>query len=182
MTEPLFFDCLTDAQFWSLFDAGVLHDYMMPVEVYERLKRIAPGHGCYLFSWPEGMALPSLEGIVPGFAGQIEEPPTQAHSDHPETHVTVERMRSAIEAFCERVDRDIPLAGRWIHGIATNPHPELRAGPYLGPQVHEEAQPHDLHAMSMRELEAYLDGVLRVDEGNDVDSAEPPARRLERAW
>lgn len=170
MAEPLFFDCLTDAQFWSLFDAGVLHDYTMPVEVYERLKRIAPDHGCYLFTWPEGVALPSLESIVPGFAVPIEEPPAPIPRNRSETRLTLERMRADIEAFCARVDRDVPPSGRRIHGIATNPCPEMRAGPYLGPQAHEEPQAHDLHTMSMSELEVYLDDLLRMGEGDDVDS------------
>ena len=30
MAEPLFFDCLTDAQLWSLFATGVLQSYRLP--------------------------------------------------------------------------------------------------------------------------------------------------------
>jgi hypothetical protein len=165
MTEPLFFDCLTDAQCWSLFDAGVLRDCRLPVEVYERLVRLAPDHGCYLFTWPEGMDLPSLHDLVLGFAGPGAESAARPHSHHLETRVTVERMRAAIEAFCAHVSTDLPPQGRRIHIIATTPRPELRAGPYL------EAQARDLNAMSLPELEAYLDDVLRVDEGNDGDAA-----------
>jgi hypothetical protein len=171
MTEPLFFDCLTDAQVWSLFEVGVLHAYMLPAEVYERLERIAPDHGCYLFTWPEGRDLPSLRDIVRDIAVPVGEPPVQARSDSPETRMTVERMRSAIEAFCERVHTEMPPEGGRIHLISTNPRPELRAGPYLEPQAR------DLNVMSLPELEAYLDEVLRVDEGNDVDSAESSASR-----
>ena len=171
MTEPLFFDCLTDAQCWSLFDAGVLHGHMLPVEVYERLARTAPDHGCYLFRWPEGVALPSLLDIVPGLAVPGEEPPAQTHSHRPEARVTVERMGSAIEAFCARVHADPPSEGGRVYSILTNPRPELRAGPRLEPQAR------DLNAMSLRELEAYLDAVLRVDEENELDSAALSARR-----
>ena len=53
MTEPLFFDCLTDAQFWSLFDAGVLHAYRLPVEVY-RGKPIFYGLGSFSFHTGHG--------------------------------------------------------------------------------------------------------------------------------
>ena len=165
MTEPLFFDCLTDAQFWSLFDAGVLHGYMLPVEVYERLERIAPDHGCYLFTWPEGPHLPSLQDLVPGVAMPREESPAQAHNDLLETRGTVERMHSAIEAFCAQVNADSPAEGTRIHIIAMHPRPELRLGPYLEPQ------PRELNAMSLAELEAYLDAVLRLDEGDEVDPA-----------
>ena len=165
MPEPLFFDCLTDAQCWSLFDAGVLHGCRLPVEVYERLERLAPDHGCYLFTWPEGMDLPSLHDLVPGFAGPGAESTARPHSHRPETHVTMERMRAAIEAFCAHVSTALPREGRRIHIIATTPRPELRAGPYL------QARARDLNAMSLPELEAYLDAVLRVDEGNDGDAA-----------
>jgi hypothetical protein len=171
MTEPLFFDCLTDAQCWSLFDAGVLHGHMLPVEVYERLERIAPDHACYLFRWPQGVALPSLLDIVPGSAVPGEERPAQTHSHRPETRVTVERMCSAIEAFCARLRTDLPSEGGRIYIISTNPRPELRAGPRLEPQAR------DLNAMSLPELEAYLDAVLRVDEENELDSAASSAGR-----
>ena len=105
MTEPLFFDCLTDAQFWSLFDSGVLHAYMLPGEVYARLERIAPAHGCYLFTWPADVALPLLQDIVPSIALPGQELPHQAHSDGLQAHMSVERMRSEIEAFCARAAR-----------------------------------------------------------------------------
>jgi hypothetical protein len=165
MTEPLFFDCLTDAQCWSLFEAGVLHGCRLPVEVYERLERLAPDHGCYLFTWPEGMDLPSLHDLVPGFVGPGAESAAQPHSHRLETRLTVERMRAAIEAFCARVSTDLPPEARRIHIIATTPRPELRAGPYLEPRAR------DLNAMSLAELETYLDAVLRVDEGNAGDAA-----------
>jgi hypothetical protein len=165
MTEPLFFDCLTDAQVWSLFDTGVLQGGRLPVEVYERLERIAPDHGCYLFTWPAGVELPSLQDLIPGVASPGEEPPVQTHSHSLETRGTVERMRAAIEAFWARVHRNRPPAGGRIHVIATHPHLALRAGPYLEPRAR------DLHAMSLPELEAYLDDVLRVDEGGEDDAA-----------
>lgn len=171
MTEPLFFDCLTDAQCWSLFDSGVLHGCRLPVEVYARLERIAPDHGCYLFTWPAGVELPSLHDLVPGVAVPVEEPPAQLHSHRLETSVTGERLRSVIEAFCARLNTAMPPEGGRIHVIATHPHPELRAGPYLEPRAR------DLNAMSLPELEAYLDDVLRVDEANEVDSAASPASR-----
>jgi len=171
MTEPLFFDCLTDAQFWSLFDAGVLHSYMVPARVYKRLERIAPDHGCYLFTWPAGVELPSLQDIVSGAAVPEEASPAQTDSNRLETRATVESRRSAIEAFCERVNTATPPEGGRIHVISTDPRPELRAGPYLEPQAR------DLNAMSLPELEAYLDDVLRVDEGGDVDSPGSSAGR-----
>ena len=169
MTEPLFFDCLTDAQFWSLFDAGVLHAYRLPVEVYQRLERIAPAHGCYLFTWPEGVDLPSLHDLVRDLAVPADEPAAQARSDCLETGATEERLRSAIEAFCARANTEPSPEGRRIHVVSTNPRPELRAGPYLEPQAR------DLTAMSLPELEAYLDDVLRVEEDHDVGSADSSA-------
>jgi hypothetical protein len=171
MTEPLFFDCLTDAQFWSLFDAGVLHSVMVPARVYKRLERIAPDHGCYLFTWPAGVDLPSLQDIVSGVAVPVEESLAPTHSNRLERRATVESRCSAIEAFCERVNTATPPEGGRIHVISTHPHAELRAGPYLEPRAR------DLNAMSLPELEAYLDQVLRVDEGNDVDPAESAASR-----
>jgi hypothetical protein len=159
MMEPVFFDCLTDAQCWSLFDAGVLDGCMLPVEVFERLERLAPDHGCYLFAWPAGVDLPPLHDMLPGLPVLGEEP-----------LMIRERVRSAIEAFCARAHIDIPPAGGRIHIIATNPHPELRVGPYLEPQAR------DLNGMSLLELEAYLDDVLRVDEAHDVDAADASAR------
>jgi hypothetical protein len=172
MTEPLFFDCLTEAQLWSLFDTGVLHGYMLPVEVYARLERIAPNHGCYLFRWPEGMDLPSLQDIVPGVALAGEAPPAQPYHHRQETRITEERTRSAIEDFCARVNTAMPPERGRVHVITAAPQPGLRAGPYLEPQ------PRDLNSMSLPELEAYLDDVLRIDEGNDVDSAASSASRL----
>lgn len=174
MAEPLFFDCLTDAQFWSLFDTGVLHDHLLPLEVYERLERLAPDHGCYLFRWPEGMDLPSLHDLVAGLAIPGEETSALSHNRDPARHVTVERMRSAIEAWCERVLADMPPEGGRIYVVVLNPHPELRAGPCLEPQAR------DLHAMSLPELEAYLDAVLQLDEGTDVDPAASISRSKSR--
>jgi hypothetical protein len=165
MTEPLFFDCLTDAQIWSLFDAGVLHDYMVPVEVYARLRRIAPGYGYYLFTWPSGVDLPSLQDIVPGLAVAAGEPPTHTPSSDPETRLIIEQMHVAIAAFCGRVQPAIAPEGGRIHVFSANPRPELRVGPYLEPP------PHELSAMSLPELEAYLDEVLRLNEDNGSDVA-----------
>lgn len=165
MAEPLFFDCLTDAQFWSLFDTGVLHDHLLPLEVYERLERLAPDHGCYLFRWPEGMDLPSLHDMVANLAIPGEEPSTLSHHRDLVRHVTVEGVRSAIETWCGRVLADMPPEGGRIYVVALHPHPELRAGPCLEPQAR------DLHAMSLSELEAYLDAVLRLDEDTQADSA-----------
>jgi hypothetical protein len=108
--------------------------------------------------------LPSLQDILSGSAVPLEEPPAQAHSDHLETRMAAQRMRSIIAAFCARVHTDTPPVGGRIHVITTGPRPELRAGPYLEPQAC------DLNAMSLPELEAYLDAVLRVDEGHDLDS------------
>jgi hypothetical protein len=165
MSEPLFFDCLTDAQFWSLFDSGVLHAYMLPGEVYGRLERIAPAHGCYLFTWPTDVALPLLQDIVPSIALPRQELPHQAHSDGLQAHMSAERMRSEIEAFCARVHAEMSAEGGRIHVIAMNPDIELRAGPYLEPQAR------DLTAMSMPELEAYLDATLRLDDRTNIGSA-----------
>jgi hypothetical protein len=171
MMEPLFFDCLTDAQCWSLFNTGVLQGCRLPVEVYERLARLAPDHGCYLFTWPVGMDLPSLHDMLLGLEVSGEELPLQTHRHGPETRLTVEGMRLAIEALCARLPTHMPLEGRRIHIITTNPRPELRAGPYL------ESQSCDLSAMSLSELEAYLDDILRVDEGDNVNAPAPSASR-----
>jgi hypothetical protein len=162
MTEPLFFDCLTDAQVWSLFDTGGLNSYMLPARVYERLERIAPDHGCYLFTWPADSALPSLADIVPGVALPVEEPPARPHGRRLETRLTAEQMRLAMAAFCTRLHPAVPHAGGRIHVIATHPRPALRRGPCLEPPAH------DLNAMSLPELEAYLDDVLRLDEHSDA--------------
>jgi len=159
MTEPLFIGCLTDAQFWSLLDSGVLHGYTLPGEVYERLGRLAPAHGCYLFTWPADVAPPPLQDIAPSLAA-----PGQPQSEGLQTGATSERIRSEIEDFCAGVNTDISAEGAQIHVISTNPVVELRAGPYLEPPAH------DLTAMSMPELQAYLDAVLRIDDGDDVGS------------
>jgi hypothetical protein len=165
MTEPLFIDCLTDTQFWSLFEAGVLNGGMLQAEVYRRLERIAPDHGCYLFAWPAGVDVPSLQEIISGIAVPGEEPPVQTNSDCVGAHVTAESVRSKIEAFCERTNTALPPEGGRIHVISTNPRPELRLGPHLAPQ------PRDLNAMSLSELEAYLEEVLRLDAAHDVEAA-----------
>jgi hypothetical protein len=172
MTEPLFFDCLTEAQLWSLFDTGVLHGYLLPAEVYTRLERMAPNHGCYLFTWPEGTDLPSLQDIVPGVALPAQVSPGPPNDHHLEMCVAEERRRSAIEDFCARVSAAVPPEGRRVHVITTAPQPGLRAGPYVEPQAR------DLTSMSLPQLEAYLDEVLRVDEGYDVDSAAAAGSRL----
>jgi hypothetical protein len=165
MTEPLFFDCLTDAQFWSLLDSGVLQAYMLPWDVYERLDRIAPVHGCYLFTWPADADLPVLQDIVPSLAVCGQESPGQRHSDGLQTRVAAERIRSEINVFCAHVHPDASAAGRRILVISTNPDLDLRAGPYLEPPAR------DLTAMSMPELEAYLDTVLSIDDRHGGGSA-----------
>ncbi|HSF32449.1 MAG TPA: hypothetical protein VLK82_18505 [Candidatus Tectomicrobia bacterium] len=163
MAEPLFFDCLTDAQVWSLFDTGVLHGYLVPIEVYKRLEHIAPDHGCYLFTWPADVAQPSLEDIVAGMAVSMEESLAQPYGGDPE------QIRRAIAAFCVRMHTEVPLPGGRIHIIATLPRPALRAGPRLEPPAR------DLNAMTLAELEAYLDDMLRLDEDNADDAAASPA-------
>jgi hypothetical protein len=130
------------------------------LEVYERLERIAPEHGCYLFAWPPGRELPALQELVPAMAvsgGESREP---THSQGLETPSTTEFMRAAVQALRTRVQTDRAPAGGRIYLMATIPHPSLRPGPYLALQVR------DLNAMSMPELEAYLDDVLRVDEAS----------------
>jgi hypothetical protein len=160
MSEPLFFDCLTDTQIWSLFDAGVLHDYRLPVDVYERLERLAPEHGYYLFTGPPGVALPTLQELVPDMAEAGGDRPDTAQTPGLETPSSTDVMRTAIQAWCARAQTDGAPAGRRIYLVATMPYPSLRPGPYL------ELQVRDLNAMSMPELEAYLDDVLRVDEAS----------------
>ena len=160
MAEPLFFDCLTDTQIWSLFETGVLHDYRLPVEVYERLAHIAPEYGCYLFTWPRGVDPPALQDLVPGMVVSEAELPSPIRSYGLESTTTIGHLRAAIEAFCARAHTDrAPVAGR-IYLMRTTPRPSLWPGPYL------EARLHDLNAMSLPELEAYLDDVLRVDEAS----------------
>ena len=166
MAEPLFFDCLTEAQLWSLFAAGVLQGYQLPVEAYERLLQIAPTHGCFPFTWPASMDLPSLRDLVPDSAMPSEGPPLPTSSNRQESPVPVAWVRSEIEAFCARMNSDMPREGRRVHTIWTNPTLELRAGPYIGPHEPDMApQGRELHAMSLPDIEAYLDEVLRVDEG-----------------
>ena len=169
MTEPLFFDCLTDAQFWSLLDSGVLHAYTLPAEVYERLERLAPAHECYLFTWPADVPLPLLQDIVPSLSWPDKSSPDQTHNDGPQTPVTAEQIRAEIQSSVRGCTPDMPVESGRIHVISTHPEVELRAGPYLEPQAR------DLTAMSMPELEAYLDAVLRLDDGHDQDSSPLPA-------
>jgi hypothetical protein len=172
MSEPLFFDCLTDAQFWSLFDSGVLLAYMIPPEVYERLERLAPAHGCYLFTWPVDALPPRLEDIVPSLASLGQELPHQACGDSLPKHISTERMSSEIEAFCARTHADVAAEGGRVYVVVVSPNLEVRAGPYLEPQAR------DLTEMTMAELEAYLDARLRLDDGNDIDVVSPPASAL----
>jgi len=167
MAEPLFFDCLTDAQFWSLFDCGVLHAYMLPAEVYERLGRIAPAHGCYLFTWPAGVQPPALQDIVPRLAATRDPPADQTQSQAMPTRLTPDGIRSAIEVLRAHVHIDLAVEGERIHVISTSHGLELRAGPHLEPPAR------DLSAMSLPELEAYLDAVLQLDAERGVDSAAP---------
>lgn len=164
MAEPLFFDCLTDAQFWSLFESGVLQSYRMPSGVYERLQRLAPDRGCVLFTWPEGAELPILEEIISGLGTAIEEART-SHGQDRETPLSLEAIGSAVEAYRERVCPERPSQGRQIHAILVGPTLTLQAGPSLEPQAY------DLHAMSPEELEAYLDEVLRLDESRESAAA-----------
>jgi hypothetical protein len=171
MTEPFFFDRLTDTQFWSLFEAGALHGGMLPVEMYRRLERIAPDHGCYLFAWATGVDVPSLHDIISGLAGPGDDHAAQIDCNGVVSRATGENMRSKIEAFCERANMALPPGGGRIHVISMNPRPELRTGPYLSPQAR------DLNAMSLPELEAYLDEVLRLDAGHNVDAAASSASR-----
>jgi hypothetical protein len=166
MAEPLFFDCLTDAQIWALFDSRVLQSYRLPQGVYERLERIAPAQGCYLFTWPIGAELPPLHDMIPGLAAPGEQPSVQDRSDPLRTHEIDASMRSVIEAIYTRIRTDRPPVGRRIYMIATYPRTELRAGPCL------ELQARDLSAMSLDELEAYLDDLLRLD-----DAAEDAGER-----
>jgi hypothetical protein len=165
MTEPLFSDCLTDAQVWSLFNTGVLQGYRVPARVYHRLERLAPDHGCYLFAWPAGIHLPPLDDLVGARIGPAEEAPAPPPSSRSETQDQVERVRATIVAFCARVNAEQPPPGGRMYMIAMTPYPELRAGPYLEPQTR------DLNAMSLPELEAYLNDVLWIDEGGDADLA-----------
>jgi hypothetical protein len=52
-----------------------------------------------------------------------------------------------------------------------NPQPELRTGPYLSPQAR------DLNAMSLPELDAYLEEVFRLDAEYDP----PPLGKIAQA-
>jgi hypothetical protein len=79
--------------------------------------------------------------------------------------MSAEQVRLELEAFCARVHAQMSAEGGRILIISTNPDVQLRVGPYLEPQ------PHDLTAMSVPELEAYLDAMLRLDDGDDFGSA-----------
>lgn len=166
MNEPIFFDCLTDAQCWSLFEAGVLQRDMLPVDVYERLERIAPDHGCYLFTWRVGTALPPLQDLIPSLALPVETSRTPSESPPPRVRVPAEQIRSIVEGFRAAVQNDVPPEGVQVQVISTNARLEIRAGPYLQPQAR------DLNAMSLPELETYLNDVLHLDEASDLDSAD----------
>jgi hypothetical protein len=155
MAEPLFFDCLTDLQIWSLFNTGVLHESGVPIAVYERLKRIAPEHRCYLFTWPAGLELPVLHELVPA----LEASPGFGAGRGPET-TTAEGVCAAVQVWAARTQPRRTRTGERIYLVCTSPEPSLRPGPKL------EVPARDLSAMSMPELEAYLDDVLRVDEAS----------------
>jgi hypothetical protein len=167
MAEPLFFDCLTDAQFWSLLDSGVLQAYMVPGGAYKRLELLAPAHGCYLFIWPPDVPLPLLHDIVPSLASPTQAFPDQTHGYGHQPYVSEDQIRSEVETFCARTHAERSAEGGRILIISMHPNIQLRAGPYLEPQAR------DLTAMSIAELEAYLDAMLRLDDGNDSDSAPP---------
>jgi hypothetical protein len=158
MSEPLFFDCLTDTQIWSLFAAGVLHDYRLPTAVYERLERLAPEHDGYLFTWPVEMDLSALHELIssPGMAAAPSPEPDPSPDLRAPT--TTEFMRAAIQALSAQAHNHRATPGERIYLMATFPAPSLRPGPYL------ELQVRDLDAMSLPELEAYLADVLRLDE------------------
>jgi hypothetical protein len=158
MAEPLFFDCLTDAQFWSLFESGVLQSYRLPPEVYERLRGLASDHGCVLFTWPAGTAVPAPRDVIPDLAAAAEDAQASPHGRHPQTPLSPEALRSAVEAYRQRACLERPSQDRPLQVMSLNPDLDLRAGPYLEPPAH------DLHAMSLPELEAYLNEVLRLDE------------------
>ena len=157
MDEPIFFDCLTDAQCWSLFELGVLQHDGLPADVYDRLERIAPDYGCYLFTWHVGTAVPPLRDLVPNVA-----PPGEA------SRLPAERIDSILEGFRAAVQSVTPPEGLQVYVISTRARLEIRAGPSLQPRVR------DLNAMSIPELEAYLNGVLQLDEAVDSDPAGSP--------
>jgi len=155
MAEPLFFDCLTDMQIWSLFDTGVLHESFVPITVYERLKRIAPEHGCYLLTGPADLELPGLQELVPALEG------SPGFGAGPSLQITTaEGLYAAIQVWAARTQTGRVRRGQRIYRMSTTPEPSLRPGPKL------EIPTRDLGAMSMPELEAYLDDVLRVDEAS----------------
>jgi hypothetical protein len=164
MAEPLFFDCLTDAQLWSLLDSEVLHAYTLPEEAYERLAHLAAAHGCYLFTWPADTALPPLQDIAPSLAVSPTQPSERLERNEPQRRPAPERVRGEIERFCARVHTGMPTESGRIHVITTSPAVGFRTGPYLEPP------PRDLAAMSLPELEAYLEAILRVEDRNNDDT------------
>jgi len=112
MNDPLFFDCLTDAQLWALFMHHVLQGHRLSGEIVDRLVSVGMERGIPLMRMVGMIARggPDTEGR----SLARDEGPTQIHVSPP--------------------------------------------------------PPHDLNAMSLPELEAYLDEVLRVDEVNDPAS------------
>jgi hypothetical protein len=164
MIDPVFFDCLTDAQCWSLFVAGVLDGQRLPLDVYQRLERMAPEHGCCLFAWPVGMAPPALHDLLAKLAATRQQPPERSAAMRRPGGFAMEPVRAAVADFCARAaSRRFP--GRRIYILRTTPRLELRPGPYL------ELRRRDLDAMSLAELEAYLDDVLRLEEDGEVGAA-----------
>jgi hypothetical protein len=171
MAEPLFFDCLTDAQFWSLFDSGVLQAYMVPRQAFQRLESVARAHACYLFAWPAERPPPALHDIVPSLGGYRQESLHEANSETPRMPICTAHLRAEIETFCARVHAELPTEGGRIHAIRLNRDIELYAGPYLEPVAR------DLAAMSLPELEAYLDAMLRLDHAYETDVVAPGTHR-----
>lgn len=114
MTDPLFFDCLTDAQLWALFMHHVLQGHRFSGAIVGRLVSVGMERGIPLMRVVEMITRGGPD--TAGSSSPRYEGPTQTQVSPP--------------------------------------------GPY------------DLNAMSLPELEAYLDEVLRVDEGHDPDSAE----------
>jgi hypothetical protein len=161
VAEPLFFDCLTDAQLWSLLDSEVLHAYTLPGEAYERLDRLAAAHGCYLFTWPADTALPPLQDIAPSLVASPPQPTGQLKRNEPQRRPSPERVRAEIEVFHARVHSGMPAESGRVHVITTSPAVGFRTGPYLEPPAR------DLTAMSLVELEAYLDAILRLEDRNN---------------
>lgn len=113
MAEPLFFDCLTDAQLWALFMHHVLQGHRFSGSIVGRLVSVG---------MERGIPLMRVVGMIARGGPDTEGSSSARYQGPTQTHLT--------------------------------------------PPV-----PHDLNAMSLPELEAYLDEVLRLDDGNDRDSA-----------